>query len=300
MTDTPLALLKRPGFTEEQVELIKRQIAVGATDDELKLFLQQCQRTGLDPFGRQIYAIKRGGKLSIQVSIDGFRVIAERAGDYAGQDGPFWCGEDGVWSDVWLPKGHPFAAKVGVLRKGFTQPLCAVALWTEYSQGGTMWAKMPALMLAKCAESLALRKAFPQELSGLYTSDEMGQAQESERPPLVVSAPTSQPTAPLPALAEGSVYVMEVKKNGNGDFAYFEVTLSTGAVVYAKDSKANGYALSGFLETVCQDQQAVNLTTRRVKARDGKPDYDLIVTAARVEQPSPTPDLILAPEDVVL
>lgn len=163
-------------FTEDQVDLIRRQIAPKANSDELNLFLYQCKRTGLDPLARQIYAIHRGSKMTIQTSIDGFRVIAERSGDYGGQDEPIFEEKD----------GKLIKATVAVYRfRGDNRYKAAVgvAYWDEYKPGqgmDSMWNKMPHTMLSKVAEALALRKAYPQDLSGLYTNDEMQQAGQQD------------------------------------------------------------------------------------------------------------------------
>ena len=181
-----------------------------AKDDDLTLLGEIAERTGLDPFARQLTLIKRDGRYVPIVTVDGLRVLAERTGRYAGQLGPFWCGQDGVWVEVWLQSGPPAAAKVGVLRSDFQQPLWAVARWESYVPRGDLkpfspWERMPDLMLAKCAEALALRRAFPQQVSGLYIAEEL---EEEARPApevaVVQPQPAQQPqesARPLPPTA---------------------------------------------------------------------------------------------------
>ena len=163
-------------WTPEQTQLISTTIAPGCSGDELRLFAYACQRTGLDPFSKQIYAIKRGGKMTIQAGIDGLRSIAERTGQLDGSE-TYWCGEDGQWADVWLSSKPPAAAKTIIHRKGSTHPFVGVARFADYNAGQGLWSKMPAAMIAKCSEALALRKAFPADLSGVYSADEMQQAE---------------------------------------------------------------------------------------------------------------------------
>jgi phage recombination protein Bet len=164
-------------WTPEQTQLISTTIAPGCSNDELRLFAYACQRTGLDPFSRQIYAIKRGGKLTIQVSIDGLRSIAERTGQLDGSMS-YWCGDDGVWTDVWLSNKPPAAAKTVIHRKGCAHSFSATARFADFNAGQGLWAKMPSVMIAKCSEAQALRRAFPADLSGVYSTDEMDQAVE--------------------------------------------------------------------------------------------------------------------------
>lgn len=180
-------------LSRSAVELIKATWFKGASDDELQLGIAVASRYKLDPVKKQIYFVKRydqsQGKqvMQAQVSIDGLRLLAERTGKYAGQVGPQWCGKDGQWREVWLEDEPPAAARVGVIRSDWSDTLWAVAKYTSYvaltREGNVtqMWAKFPDVMLAKCAESAALRRAFPTETGGIYTEDEMGQADNSPR-----------------------------------------------------------------------------------------------------------------------
>lgn len=185
-------------FTPNQRAVLAHMGVQNAPEEDLQVFAYVAQRTGLDPFARQIHMIGRSAKLkdatgreywgmkyTIQTGIDGYRLIGRRAADAAkvaiSVGAPEWAHEDGSWRPVWSNKwGRPVGARV-TIRRG-DSPFTGVALFEEYAQtkkdGGLtqMWSQRPAGQLAKCAEAMAWRMAFPQDMYGVYVDDEMHQA----------------------------------------------------------------------------------------------------------------------------
>lgn len=223
-----------------QIDLIKRTIAKGASDDELKVFIQVCKGAQLNPFLKQVFLVprwdSREGKevRAIQVSIDGFRAIAESGGQYAGNDDPKFEGEtvikvgsDKAVKDLTVPNQATVTVYkiVEGQRYGFT----ATARWTEYYPGAKMgfqWHIRPYLMLGKCAEALALRKAFPKLLSGMYEEGEL--------------ANSAQPTIQIKASAEKKTESREelIAKSSAKDLATYKAKIAeAGPEKYSDEEK---------------------------------------------------------------
>jgi phage recombination protein Bet len=191
-------LAEATGFSAHTIKVAMDTIGKGLTPSEFGLFLMVAHRTGLDPFARQIYAIKRKAKqpdgsykevMTLQTGIDGFRSIGARSKLFAGMEGPFWCGKDGIWRDIWTEDGNPFAAKVGVYLKGSNHPVWGIAKWREYCQNDDkgnpikFWKSMPDNQIAKCAEAQAWRKAFPYEMGALKAEEEITREEAADDSP---------------------------------------------------------------------------------------------------------------------
>ena len=219
--------------TSEQMDLVKRTVANGATADELKLYLYDCARQGVHPLDKLLHFTKRGGKYTPVTSIDLMRTRAADTGEYAGSDDAVFVGTSAELS-----------ASVTVWRmvQGQRCSFSATARWAEYypgDQSGTMWRKMPHTMLAKCAEALALRKGFPRQLAGLYATEELDQAERTEAPRVesasalppdsFVNATSGELVSERPAAPDGYVYIDHAKLTNNGWFEFIvgEKTLST-------------------------------------------------------------------------
>ncbi len=230
--EAPRAMVRRDesaGFTESEVDLIKTQIAPGVTDGELKLFLHVCKSRQLDPFSKQIYAVVRKQwnsetrteekKMVMMTAIDGFRLNARRAGVEAIDEPEFFYDARliGPSNPLGLVK-----ATVKVWRRGCDRPTVGVAYWDEYVQtkrDGTpsgQWPKMPRTMLGKCAEAQGLRKAAPEELSGLYAPEEMDQMDSERR----VLAPPSQERVSVAAVVESRIVADETPSPADAAMAH--------------------------------------------------------------------------------
>lgn len=181
----PAPMAKRDPWVlqPDQVALLKRTIAKGTTDDEFALFLWVAKKHKLDPMTRQLHCVKRWSSalntevMAIQIGIDGYRSMAARYPDYGGIDEPEY---------QYKADGTLELARVRVWKKGFDHATVGIAIWDEYKPDLTkpaafMWKKMPKAQLAKCAEALALRKAYP-DLADIYTDDEMLQADDNHAP----------------------------------------------------------------------------------------------------------------------
>jgi phage recombination protein Bet len=175
-----------------ELEIIKNVYAKGATNEELAVFIKTAKELGVSILRGQVHLVKRGWgdnqSMTIQIGIDGYRSAAAQTGNYRPSD------IDTIYK--YDAQGKLESATVYVKMKvdGEWFDVPATAFYEEYVQRkkdgepNQMWGKMPRMMLAKCAESLALRKAFP-HLSGVYTQEEMMQA---ENPPHIPNAAAGQ------------------------------------------------------------------------------------------------------------
>ena len=156
-------------------KIIQHTVAKGLSPADFAHFEHLCLSKGLDPLAREVYAITRGGKTSIQVSIDGFMAMANRTGLLDGMEVIYYDGE-GNGSEVWLSKDAPVACLVRVWRKGCTHPFSASVRMDSYRQNSPLWRNMAEVLLSKCGVTLARRRGFADIMSGLYSAEEMDQA----------------------------------------------------------------------------------------------------------------------------
>jgi phage recombination protein Bet len=195
-------------YNAEQIQLLKDTVCKGASDNDLAIFGHICKRTGLDPFAKQIYAVMRKDNklnrhvMTVQTGIDGYRLIAERTGKYSPGREPTYAYD---------ANGKVLSSTAYIKKQtidGTWHEVCATAFYSEYVQTNfsgvptSFWLKMPHSQLAKCAEALALRKAFPMELSGIYTADEMAQANSQVLPENLPEAEIQEQAAEQPKLVQ--------------------------------------------------------------------------------------------------
>jgi phage recombination protein Bet len=264
----------------EKIELLKRTYAKGCTDDEFELFLAVSSQSGLNPFARQIYAIKRydfqtkSEVMTPQVSIEGLRLTAERNSNYEGQTAPQWCGSDGNWKDIWLEREPPSGARVGIYRKDRRDPIWGVVLFREVCQkkrGGELtkfWKDSPANQLSKCAEAAAIRRAFPQHAGKLYIAEEM--------PPVEVE---------VEELDDANKWVDAGSQEKSRQYYYIQTTEKIKCLGWSED-----YARD-FLEGFYKKRSRKDLTDKELMEFDSLLDGQIEAMEAAKAEPNPSEEI---------
>lgn len=177
--------LQEFGYNEPMLQAIAHTLMPkGARRPDLFIFLGAAKKYQLDPLMKQIECIDIKGKITLYTRIDGFRAIAHRSGKLKGILPIQWCGEDGVWVDVWIKKEQPVAARSRILHADFEEPIVTIFYLREFKRADSdlAWNKhAPISHSAKCVEAQGLRRAFPLDLSGLYTDDEIELMRQSPK-----------------------------------------------------------------------------------------------------------------------
>lgn len=166
------------------IDTLRNTVALNATPSELALFVEYCKSTGLNPFKKEIWFIKdHTGRLQMMTGINGFWSLANSFSEFDGAEVGL-IDKEGNWVKS-VPTDDFIGAWCRVYRKDRRIPMEGEALLSDYRKPFGLWKTAPRIMIKKVAESIALRKAFPQQLNGLYTQEEM----PADYAPTVTSAP---------------------------------------------------------------------------------------------------------------
>lgn len=284
---SPPSGLSRPlEWTPEQRKMIRDTYANGASDSEFSMLMSIASVRQLDPIKRQIWFVKRWDSMkrcevwAPQTSIDGLRTIAQRTGLYDGQDEPEFVSEH--------KSGRLEFCRVKVYRKDWTRPAVGIAYWSEYAakkKDGSvtqMWAEKPHVMIAKCAEALGLRKAFPEDTAGLYVAEEMP-PQDAQEPRRELRAPPSpSPVARALPKTQASVRPAPAPSEEpppcdpeTGEIVEAEVSL---AVPPAEQSPAFGRS-DMLTEIAVASRAELPALARRMKAMSDGPEKIAVLNA---------------------
>ena len=219
-------------LTDAQWASFAAEFCKGFTKEQQDVCRTFCQIRGLLPGKHVVFNLRQSSewdeavhakvkttKIVFITTIDAARLIAQRTGQYGGQAPEQYVyldadGSPSVVSEIPLPQlplkpgqqalpKEPWAVRTTVYRKDFEHPVTSIARFdayaATYTKDGTihlneMWARRGPEQLAKCSEMLSLRKAFAEELGGVFIDTEFKPDQEE-----VINQPISPAVAvPLP------------------------------------------------------------------------------------------------------